>query len=297
MRKETVFIAAVALPALASAPAGAGAKKYFLTPENIPANEAPDACGKGYHMPRSGDPRRHAAEVRREARPDRGPTRAPGRRPSCSDGSASAQRPITRIEVEISSRALTGPESSVHGRASCPWLYVSRALQARLASVSRYEADGGRRHAAALAPDSRVRARTVTSSPFSARTRTLSSWGPAGSRRRSPRWRRAGQSLRRRLVEGRGDDRVAFDGELEGCDDVHVRELVGARELSAEAHQDAAGPPLQEELLAKEVLRAEATTSSADDARNTRRGFIGTSSAPAGGASSSARRLPGRKDG
>jgi hypothetical protein len=42
--------AALGLAALASAPAAAGAKKFFLTVDSFPGNAALDACGKGYHM-------------------------------------------------------------------------------------------------------------------------------------------------------------------------------------------------------------------------------------------------------
>ena len=42
--------AALALAAFASAPSQAGPKKYFLTLELVIARNAPDACGKGYHM-------------------------------------------------------------------------------------------------------------------------------------------------------------------------------------------------------------------------------------------------------
>lgn len=50
MQTRTAFLAALALSALASAQAAAGAKKYFLTPESFPATQALEACGKGYHM-------------------------------------------------------------------------------------------------------------------------------------------------------------------------------------------------------------------------------------------------------
>jgi hypothetical protein len=50
MRIRKAFLGGLALVSLASLPAGAGAKKYFLTPDSFPANAALDACGKGYHM-------------------------------------------------------------------------------------------------------------------------------------------------------------------------------------------------------------------------------------------------------
>jgi hypothetical protein len=50
MQRRAAFLAAVALASLASAPAGAGAKKYFLTVDSFPAAQALEACGKGYHM-------------------------------------------------------------------------------------------------------------------------------------------------------------------------------------------------------------------------------------------------------
>jgi hypothetical protein len=50
VQTRTVFFAALALSALASAPAAAGAKKYFLTMDNFPGDQALEACGKGYHM-------------------------------------------------------------------------------------------------------------------------------------------------------------------------------------------------------------------------------------------------------
>jgi hypothetical protein len=50
MRMRTALLVALALGALASAPASAGAKKYYLTVDTFLANQALDACGKGYHM-------------------------------------------------------------------------------------------------------------------------------------------------------------------------------------------------------------------------------------------------------
>lgn len=50
MQMRTALLAALALGALASAPASAGAKKYFLTLDGFLASEALGACGKGYHM-------------------------------------------------------------------------------------------------------------------------------------------------------------------------------------------------------------------------------------------------------
>jgi hypothetical protein len=55
MRSTTRFrlaalAAALGLAAFASAPAAAGAKKYFLTIDGFAGNAALGACGKGYHM-------------------------------------------------------------------------------------------------------------------------------------------------------------------------------------------------------------------------------------------------------
>jgi hypothetical protein len=41
---------AISLAALASSPAAAGGKKYFLTIEEVPTTQVRDACGNGYHV-------------------------------------------------------------------------------------------------------------------------------------------------------------------------------------------------------------------------------------------------------
>jgi hypothetical protein len=48
--RVAALAAALGLATFASAPATAGAKKYFLTVDGFPGNAALDACGKGYHM-------------------------------------------------------------------------------------------------------------------------------------------------------------------------------------------------------------------------------------------------------
>jgi hypothetical protein len=51
LRTRTACLAAaLALAAFVSLPAEAGPKKYFLTIVPSAADEALDACGKGYHM-------------------------------------------------------------------------------------------------------------------------------------------------------------------------------------------------------------------------------------------------------
>ena len=48
--RMTCLWGALALAAFASAPAAAGGKKYFMTPDTFTGAAALDACGKGYHM-------------------------------------------------------------------------------------------------------------------------------------------------------------------------------------------------------------------------------------------------------
>jgi hypothetical protein len=46
----SALLTVLVLASLASAPATAGGKKYFLTVDSFAGNEALLACGKGYHM-------------------------------------------------------------------------------------------------------------------------------------------------------------------------------------------------------------------------------------------------------